>query len=150
MLDHPRPPLPLSVIIVAVLMIVVGAKNAYNMYADYQQGMLSINLGVLCLPLGVGVLLRSNGCRVILALLVLLVLILMPLGMCLITAAALSGRTSFYVTWSGERDFQPDSAQVLLSYAAAIGVWLVNLWAFRVLRSHRTRAAFGLEPRVAL
>lgn len=148
--DLPRPPLPVSDVIVAVLAIIVGARDAYDIYADFQQGMISINLGVLCLPLGVGVLLRSNGCRVVLAGLVLLALVLIPLGMCIITAGALSGKASFYVTWSGEKNFQPDAAQVVISYAMMAGAWLINLWTFRVLRSDRTRAAVGLPPRLAI
>lgn len=148
MADRPAIPLPGNVVAVAALCIVAGAVACYDMLPIVEDGRVNINLGFVSLPLGIGVLIRSNGSRVVLAALLLLLLAIVPLGMCVIFSVGVLGGGQLHFTWRGEPTTSP--AGIALAVVTGLAMWCLMLWMYRVLRSERTRAAFGLEPRATL
>lgn len=149
-LSH-RPPLPADVIIVSAISIVLGTLACVEVACDLQRHHLTFNFDVLMVPLGVGVLLRSNGCRVLLAVFLLLSLVLLPIALCMALIAALTGEGTIRLVWFGAWVRRPAPLHIVMAMAACGAVfWLVHLWMFMVLRFERTRAAFGLKPRVRL
>ncbi len=138
--DPASPPdrtLPTSLKIVACLAIVFGICSLINVIVTAFHGALVLNVGVLQLPAGFGLLRLSRGWRTY-------HLVCLWLGMILILVAAaslLSGSGRPVFSFLGQRAHPAGRETVLLFLAVAA---LYIIWQYRVLTSPRVRKLFGL------
>jgi hypothetical protein len=137
-------PLPVRVKVIGVLLIISGAWAAVDVAAALAQGTISLNLGVLLLPAGIGVLMRSNGWRGCAVFVLWLFLIFVPIAALLVLGGALSGGGTLTVTiGSTTRPAQGGDAWVLVVALSVFAlVWCFVLWMALVLQAPKVRAFY--------
>jgi hypothetical protein len=128
--------LPLSLRLVACLTILLGIGSAVDVVVDLFRGTLSINLGVLQIPAGIGLFRLSRGWRTF-------ALVFIWLGIIGVGLVALT----FAMGGTAKIMFLP---RPLMDYSreltlASHVVWLgLLLWELRVLTTPRVKRLFGL------
>ena len=121
----PPPALPASLVIVSVIFILSGALSVFDMLVKLSHNQLFLNLGVLGLLIGPGLLRRRPGWRV-----VALVWVLLCLTGTIIAAVLIS------------RLNEASSVH----FAAVVAVFLFYLWQFYVLLRRDVSRMFACSP----
>jgi hypothetical protein len=136
-------PMPTSLKVVAGLFILSGAWAVLSIIIKLTHNTLSLNLDVLGLFIGPGLLHFSRGWRTCALVFIWFKLICSPIVALLFLFADTPPRWVFFGQTFGEA---PREAAVALRLA----FWLIALWEYRVLTRPYVRRLFGLfaEPQI--
>lgn len=129
--------LPTSLIVVAVLFILFGVLSVFEVLIALLHGRISINLGVLNLFVGLGLLRLSRGWRTCGLVFLWIALIGLPLFALLILATARPLDLSLFGRKIGH-------AHDGLGLLVAAAMFALVLWEYRVLTRPDVRRLFGL------
>lgn len=135
--ERPDPPvLPLALRVVAVVSIIAGVGCAIELVGSFMQGRVSLNFGVLGIPIGIGLLRLRRGWRT----LGLVDLWIGLIGLPVFVLFALPGQG--IPTW---QLFGVTVSRASHGALAAFGValWLLHCWAYHVLTRPDVRRLFG-------
>jgi hypothetical protein len=136
--DADRPALPLSLRMVAWFTILVGIGTGLTMIVDLSHRHLNLNFGVLLIPAGFGLLRRDRGWRTFTLFMLWMGMIGFGAGFVL----ALLRIGDFSPTRGFGPLMQIKSREMMAVICA--GMFLVELWQYRVLTSPVVRRLFGL------
>jgi hypothetical protein len=131
-----RPAAPVSLKVVAALFILGGLSSAIDVLIRLTQGSLFLNLGVLGLFIGIGLLRYSRGWRTCALVFLWLAMIGLPLAAVLLLATDQPLRYTILGRDMGEA---PKAAGVV---AVVVG-FALTLWQYWVLTRPRVRQLFG-------
>jgi hypothetical protein len=136
--ESERPELPASLRAVAYFTILCGIGTALTMIVDLFHGKLMINVAVLLIPAGFGLLRRSQGWRTFTLFMLWVGMIGFGVGFVLVLLGV--GK----VTMGSRIDavFQGRSRELIAAVFAAM--FVVEFWQYRVLTSPLVRRRFGL------
>lgn len=138
-----RPPAPASLKIVAALFILGGLSSALDALIRLTQGTLFLNLGILGLFIGIGLLRYSRGWRVCALVFLWLAMVGFPLAGFLLVATDQPVR---FTLFGQEVSEVPKTAGVAVAGVAVAAVgFALALWRYRVLTRPRVRQLFGLS-----
>lgn len=131
-------PAPLSLKIVAALFILGGISSIVDVITSLTQGNLNLNLGVLGLLVGIGLLRFSRGWRT--CALVFLWIALIGLPLVALVFLFLAGAVNYTIFWQNM-----GGGSRWLGVALAAVLFVVVLWQYRVLTRPDIRNLFGLS-----
>lgn len=130
-----RPTLPTAIRAIAYFTILCGIAYALTMVVSLAQGRLHLNIAVLQIPAGFGILRLSRGWRTF----QLWMLWFGMIGFGILFLVLLIGRSQLSI--SGYGDFIK-SRELLIVICAAM--FALELWQYRVLTSREARLLFGV------
>jgi len=141
-------PLPASLIVVAVLFLVEGATAAMEVLYSLANNHININLGVIGIFVGWGLLKLRPGWRIVALVLLVIGMIVSAIGTAVFLGVGLTG--------AGPLDFSVygqfvGHVSVIIAVIFAAGMFVLCFWQYRVLRRPEIRELFGVwvSPRNA-
>lgn len=140
------PPLPSSLKVVAWLFILYGILSCIEVLVSLAHGRLNLNLGVLQIPCGIGLLNLRSGWRTFGIVMLWLSIIITPLAVLLITGSNATPRLTVLGYDAGPASDAAIWGMVL--YAAIC--WVASFWSLTVLCDQRIKDLFDRPPQFLL
>lgn len=130
--------IPLSLRIVAILFILAGVHSVIQVIVDLIHSKVSINLGVLGLFIGPGLLALRPGWRTCALVFIWIAMIGIPIS----TVLMLSSSAPLTVSVFGQK---LGHAPRELGIVAALAFFSLSVWQYRVLTEPSVRKLFGVQ-----
>ena len=138
-MESTRGALPTSLKAVAYFLIFEGVCAAIDIIVSLARGHVNINLGVLAIFAGFGILRLSRGWRTFALVTIWIVLIAAPIAAIALIAGAGPARWKVFGQVVG-------AASNIAAIVVTLVVFAINLWMYRVLTRPDVRLLFGLGP----
>lgn len=128
--------MPTSLKIVACLLLLTGAFACFKFVMAWQRSNIRLDINILCFFAGLGLLRRSRGWWKFAKLYTLLGMCIMPIGLLLIFSSPAPSFDASILTMPVGKMLREQAIILML------GMWLLDVWAYRVLTSQEVRHLF--------